>query len=168
MKPIFLGLVGVLAISTVASAEDEVPTTTAPVPVAPVAPTASGGPFQKGAMGISTGLEGGFGPNYIIDFAYFLSDKAALDILGGIQFSKTPNTAVAPAPDNSASEFGFALGLGYRLYTHKGQTIHTYLQPFGLIQSTDVSNIGDNFALDIGVNFGAEAFVNDWLSFRGQ
>lgn len=168
-KPALLALAGLLAASTVARAEDEVGTPTPPTPTAPtpMAPS-SGGPFQKGAMGISTGIAGGFGANYILDFAYFLNDKAALDILGGLQLVKTPNTSTDPNVDNSATAFGFSLGLGYRLYTHKGQTIHTYLQPYGLLSSADVGHFGDTFALAIGGNFGAEAFVNEWLSFRGQ
>jgi hypothetical protein len=169
MKPALLALAGLLAASSsVAFAEDEVTPTPTPTPAATPMTPSSGGPFQKGAMGISTGIAGGFGASYIVDFAYFLSDKAAVDIFGGLQLVHTPDTSVAPAASNAVTAFGFAAGIGYRMYTHKGQTIHTYIQPFGLLQSTDVGHAADTFAIAVGANFGAEAFVNDWLSFRGQ
>lgn len=156
------------ATGSVAFADDEVAPTPTPTPTpAPMAPTA-GGPFGKGTLGISVGVAGAGTPQYVLDFVYFLSDKAALDILGGITLNHAAAVTVAGMTTPSSTVFGFAAGLGYRMYTHKGSTIHTYIQPYGLVAATDAGHIADTFGLQLGGNFGAEAFINDWLSFRGQ
>ena len=168
LKNSLLAFTALCAAATVASAEDEVtPPTPTPAPT-PMAPT-GGGPFTKGTLGFSVAVPGA-APGYLADVVYFLSDKAALDLLAGVVFTHapgTPATATMPAGD-ATNALGFSLGAGYRMYTHKGATIHTYIQPYGLLSTLDVGNAKDNFALQVGGNFGAEAFVNDWLSFRGQ
>jgi hypothetical protein len=167
LKNSLLAFTALCATATVASAEDEVTPTPTPAPT-PMAPS-GGGPFTKSTLGLSVSVPG-ISPGYLMDIVYFLSDKAAIDILGGIVFTHAPGVpATATTPAGSATNaFGFSIGAGYRMYTHKGQVIHTYIQPYGLLSSIDVGNAGDNFALQVGANFGAEAFVNDWLSFRGQ
>jgi len=169
IKPTLVALT-LFAAGSVAYAEDEVtPPTPTPAPT-PTAPSAGGAPFGKGTYGISVGIAGFGTPSYVLDFVDFLNDKAAIDILGGIKFDKTPGVTdpVTGMTTGGGSVFGFALGAGYRMYTHKGTTVHTYIQPFGLLAATDVSKFGDTFGLELGGNFGAEAFLNDWFSFRGQ
>lgn len=162
----------ILALATsVAGAEEIEMGTPTPTPT-PTGPTdMSGGPFNKGTLGVSVGVTNSVAlPSSTIDFVYFLDKKAAIDILAGIALEKTPgvtdpNTMMTVG---GGTVFGFSVGVGYRIYKKINDHLHTYVQPYGLLSSADSSKIGDNLVIIAGANFGGEAFLTDWFSFRGQ
>jgi hypothetical protein len=169
IKKTLLG-VTLLAATGVASAQD---TATAPVAL----PGDTGGIYQKGTLGFSlpitllsniTSIVGGVAePVPTVDVVYFLSPKAAVDLIVGINVHhyEMVTNAIPPATETT-TVFGFALGLGYRLYTHKGK-LHSYLEPSGVLDWADTSNSAA-FGLRLGAAFGAERELADWMSLSGS
>lgn len=151
------------------------PTTTPEVTPPPATTTApSGDAFAKGTLGISvpffsvqnlTGLAT-VEPVPTIDLVYFLSDKAALDLIAGINLHKeqTTNGAVPPMTVDTTI-FGFAIGAGYRMYTTKG-ALHTFIEPSLVLDWPD-SSASSTLALRLGGVFGVERMIADWVSFSG-
>jgi hypothetical protein len=102
-----------------------------------------------------------------ISFLMFQNDKAALDILLGVQLLKTSDNPTAVPPVVGATTFGFAAGLGYRIYQHHSARIHTFVEPFAKIAVTDVSSFADVLTISAGANLGAECMFTEWFSVSG-
>ncbi|MCX5746623.1 MAG: hypothetical protein NT062_29450 [Proteobacteria bacterium] len=166
-----LATLGVALMSTVARADEiEVGTPTTPTGPTVTEPSdMAGGPFKKGTLGVSVAVPGA-APSFVADLVYFVDKKSAVDLLLGFSLSKTPDVTdpVSMVTTAGSTSFGFGVGAGYRIYKKINDRLHTYVQPFALFSAASVDKIGDNLVITAGGNFGAEAFVTDWFSFRGQ
>jgi hypothetical protein len=149
-------------------------TTPAPEPVA--VPGVTGGPFSKGTLGLSfpftllsniaksVSLTAEGVPT--VNVLYFLNEKAAIDLIGGINIHKQViyDNSMPPV-GSSDTNFGFAIGAGYRMYKHKG-AFHTFIEPQGIITWGDLATAATLELQALGV-FGAEAMFTDWASLSG-
>lgn len=161
--------------SAEAEAKSAPATTNAAVPVPGVAP--GGGPWQKGTYGISlpftllsnitsaVSLTAERVPT--INGLYFLDEKRALDLVAGVLVHKTRfyDNSMPPVPKDQTN-FGFALGLGYRMYKHTDK-FHTFLEPQGVLAW---ANVSDTATLELSglVMIGAEAMFTEWASLSGS
>jgi hypothetical protein len=144
------------------------------VAVPGVAP--GGGPWQKGTLGVSfpitllsnitsaVSLTAERVPT--INGLYFLNEKAALDLVAGVLVHKSRyyDNAMPPVPHDQTN-FGFAVGLGYRMYKHTDK-FHTFLEPQGVLAW---ANVSDSATLELSGLFmlGAEAMFTEWASLQG-
>jgi hypothetical protein len=145
---------------------------------APIQPSVGGDPYQKGAKGLELPLTlltnvahelGGLSlaePIPTVDLLYFLSDKAALDVLAGFNLHYQQTIDPMTMMTTSTTVFGFAVGLGYRMYKHDGK-LHSYVEPRGRIFMGDVSR-SQTFGLGGGVVFGLERNLTDWVALSGS
>jgi hypothetical protein len=150
------------------------PPVVAPNPT-PMTPAGSaGGFYEKGTLGISVpflsfsnifGLAVGE-PVPTVDIVYFLNDKAALDLIAGINLHKEQVSAGAPPVTSDQTTFGFAVGVGYRMYKHHSSKVHSFIEPQLVLDWPDSSS-GDALQLRLAGNFGLEAALTDWFSFSG-
>lgn len=150
------------------------PSSSAAVSVPGVAP--DGGPWQKGTLGISfpitllTNITSAVSLTAervpTINGLYFLDEKRALDVVAGILVHKSRfyNNTVPPMPVDQTN-FGFAVGLGYRLYKHTDK-FHTFFEPQGVLAW---ANTSDTATLELSAlaMIGAEAMFTEWSSFQG-
>jgi len=174
LKRINLVFLLLAAIPAVGHAQSTDTTPPATPPTTPEPAMAAGGAFQKGTLGfelpIATDeglvLLGGTDQVTAIDILYFLSDKTALDLIAGINlhYEQVVSMSVPPTT-TSQTVFGFEVGAGYRIYTHKG-IIHSYIEPALRLGMTD-SSVSESFFLNGGMQLGAERMLNDWLSLSG-
>jgi hypothetical protein len=135
-----------------------------------------GGPWQKGTLGVSfpitllsnitstVSLTAERVPT--INGLYFLDEKAALDLVTGILVHKSRyyDNSMPPVPHDQTN-FGFAIGLGYRRYKHTDK-FHTFLEPQGVLAW---ANVSDTATLELSGLFmlGAEAMFTEWASLQG-
>lgn len=168
---IAFALVGIAAGTARAESVDPSPTppSTDPVPTAP-----GTGPFQKGTLGLGfpvtllSNVGGGLvlgEPVPTINLLKFLSDKAAIDLIFGLNLHKTTQATGTPPVSEDVTIFGFALGAGYRMYKHK-ETLHTFIEPSLTLNWVDVSN-SNQLSILLAGNFGVERTITDWMSFAG-
>lgn len=150
------------------------PASAAPVSVPGV--TSSGAPFAKGTLGLSlpvtllsnitsaVSLTAERVPT--VNVLYFLSDKAAVELIGGINVHKTRqyNQATPPMPED-VTIFGFAVGAGYRIYTHRNK-VATFIEP-QLLMSWDNTSDSATLSFEALGAFGVEAMLTDWCSLSG-
>jgi hypothetical protein len=145
-----------------------------PEPTPTPTPTTGGDAYAKGTLGLAfnvTTLATG-GPRIIgeapptIDLLYFLSDKAALDLLVGVNLHKTEIVSGAPPIATDTTIFGFTVGLGYRMYTHKDK-LHTYLEPQVVLSVPDTGAADVTFFAGLNGLFGVERSLADWVSIGG-
>jgi hypothetical protein len=147
----------------------------AAVDVPGVAP--DGGPWQKGTYGISlpftllsnitsaVSLTAERVPQ--INLLYFLNEKRALDIVTGVLVHKSryyDNSMPPVAKDQT--NFGFAIGLGYRMYKHTNK-FHTFLEPQAVMAW---ANVAETATLELSglAMVGAEAMFTEWASLAGS
>jgi hypothetical protein len=126
----------------------------------PPPPPTSAGDRKGGDIGVgaavvqTSGLSVYGDPAPVIDLLYYLDKGSAIDIIAGINFRRHQVTnPMPPPPTTDTTQFGFALGVGYRLYKSKAST-HVYLEPKVALAFPDAnSNLGAVFraALDFGV-----------------
>ena len=136
-----------------------------------------GGPWQKGTLGISLPITLISNLSSVVSLTaehvptinglYFLDEKTAIDVTAGIlvhKFRYYDNSMPPVAHDTT--NFGFAVGAGYRMYKHS-EKIHTYLEPDVVLAW---ANTSDTSALDLSglFVFGLEAMFTDWSSFSGS
>jgi hypothetical protein len=180
-KSIAFVVSSLLMLTAAAHAEGEVDMTggtsqppTAPLPVAGV--NSSGAPFTKGTLGVSfswtllSNLPTAVAPTEervrTIDLLYFLSEKAALDLVVGINVHRKQvyNNATPPMASD-VTRFGFAVGGGYRMYTHRDR-VATFIEPLVVL---DWANANDTASLAITAigEFGVEAMLSGWCSLSG-
>ena len=105
-----------------------------------------------------------------VNVLMFQDNNNALDIILGLNLAVTedhanPNDPTMTIP--GATTFGFAAGLGYRMYKHHTDKIHTFLEPFAKITVADVSSFADVLGLSVGANMGAECMFTEWFSVSG-
>lgn len=180
-------VIAMLSAQAVAYAQPEVDMTgsddakPAPTPAAPeavsvpgVAP--GGGPWQKGTLGVSfpltllsnitsaVSLTAERVPT--IDGLYFLNDKVALDLVVGLLVHKSRfyDNAMPPVAHDQTN-FGFAVGLGYRMYKHTNK-FHTFFEPQAVLAW---ANVSDKATLELSglAVIGAEAMFTEWSSLAG-
>jgi hypothetical protein len=141
---------------------------------APPAPAAADEAFHKGTLGFALPLTLitnvaasviGVGERVpTIDLVYFLSDKAALDVIGGVNFHRKQGvTATGTTVDTNV--FGFAAGLGYRMYSSKNN-LRSFIEPQGVLSWPDTQT-SSTFSLAASVAFGLERNLTPWFSFTG-
>jgi hypothetical protein len=160
-----------LALVLVASAAHAQGTDTA----APAAP--AGDAYQKGTLGFSfpitllsnftnelTGLTRAE-PVPTVDMLYFLSDKAALDFIAGINLHYQQVIDPVTMMKSNTTVFGFAAGVGYRMYSHSGK-LHKFIEPRGELFMGDTSR-SPTFGFAAGFALGFERELVDWLALSG-
>jgi hypothetical protein len=155
---------------------DTTATPPASPPVAVAGVNSSGAPFTKGTLGLSfswtllsnlssaVSLTAERVPT--VDILYFLSEKAAVELVAGFNIHRTQqyNNATPPMAED-VTIFGFAIGAGYRMYTHRDR-IATFIEPRAVLEW---ANANDSATLEIDAAglFGAEAFIQSWCSLSG-
>lgn len=147
-----------------------------PPPVAVPGVNSSGAPFEKGTIGLSfpvTLLSNITSAASVtaervptVDILYFLDPSAALDIVLGLNIHKTViyNSATPPMAMD-ATYFGFAAGLGYRMYKHRNK-VATYIEPQAVLEWTNLKDSATLAVSGIGL-FGVEVFLTEWASLSG-
>jgi hypothetical protein len=146
-----------------------------------MAPSGSGPAiFKAGTMGISIplvffnldlgGLAGTTAPVVnTVNITKFQDANNALDIILGVRLAVTPDTVdMAGNPVAGATTFGFAAGLGYRMYKHHTGKISTFLEPQAIVSVGDVSSFADVLTIGIGARMGVECMFTDWFSVMGS
>lgn len=182
-------MLAILMVSTAAHAQPEIdmtgsaeteaksPPETTPTAVSVPGVAPGGGPWQKGTYGISlpftllsnitsaVSLTAERVPT--INGLYFLNEKRALDIVAGVLVHKTRfyDNSMPPVPKDQTN-FGFALGAGYRMYKHTDK-FHTFLEPQAVLAW---ANVSDTATLELSglVMIGAEAMFTEWASLSGS
>jgi len=156
------------------SGDAKVAGSTPAVAVPGVAP--GGGPWQKGTLGVSfpltllsnitssVSLTAERVPT--INGLYFLSEKAALDIVTGLLVHKSRyyDNSMPPVAHDQTN-FGFAIGLGYRMYKHTDK-FHTFFEPQAVLAWANVSDTSTLELSGLGM-LGAEAMFAEWASLQG-
>ncbi len=99
-----------------------------------------------------------------VDLVYFLSDKAAVDVVVGLNFHREQ---VVDAMGNGVDTnlFGFALGAGYRMYSSKNN-LRSFIEPQVVLNWADTSNSA-TFGIDLGAALGLERNLTPWFSISG-
>jgi hypothetical protein len=130
--------------------------------------------YQSGTLGFSipftvigaaTGGGGVAGePVPAVDIVYFLDDKAALDLIVGLNLHRG-HTVSAMGAASDSTLIGAAAGLGYRMYSSKNG-LRSFLEPQAVIRWPDTSNT-DALSVNIGGTFGVERNLTPWFSVSG-
>jgi hypothetical protein len=99
-----------------------------------------------------------------VDIVYFLSDKAAVDLIAGVNFHRhqTDNAGLPPTNNNL---FGFAVGVGYRMYSSKNN-LRSFIEPQVVLDWADTADSA-SFAVNAGGAFGVERNLTPWFSISG-
>jgi len=159
-----IALIGALVTGTIAVAHAQ-QADTGPT----AAPAGADEAFQKGTLGFAfpfTLVTSG-GPAVgapTVDLVYFLSDKAALDVIAGINLHRQHTVDVMGNAVDSTL-FGFAVGAGYRMYSSKNN-LRSFIEPQLVLSWANTSN-SDTFAIDAGAAFGLERNLTPWFSISG-
>jgi hypothetical protein len=164
-----------LLLST-AVAHAQAPDAGAPAAAAPAA-VMGDDPFQKGTIGLSfpftllsnvAGSVEGLAvaePIPTVNVLYFMSDKAAVDLIGGINLHDEQTVDATTMMTTSTTVFGFSLGAGYRMYKHDGK-MHSFVEPSVALFMGDTSR-SQTFGLRGGFQYGLERLLTDWMSLSG-
>jgi hypothetical protein len=160
-----------------ASAEATPERAVTPIPVVVPGVAPGGGPWQKGTYGISlpftllsnitsaVSLTAERVPQ--ISGLYFLGETRALELVAGVLVHKSRfyDNSMPPVPRDQTN-FGFALGLGYRMYKHTDK-FHTFLEPQAVLAW---ANVADTATLELSglAMIGAEAMFTEWASLAGS
>jgi len=163
-----------LSISILAAAAPVAHAQTPDTPAPAAAP--AGDPYQKGTIGFAfpVTLLSNLGsailvnaePVPTIDILYFLDNKAAVDLIAGLNLHKEQIASNAIPPTTvDQTVFGFAIGAGYRMFKHAG-TLHTFLEPEVVLTWPDTGS-SDSLVLRVAGLFGVERTLTDWMSLSG-
>jgi hypothetical protein len=128
--------------------------------------------YQSGTLGFSIpftvigAASGGAAgePVPTVDIVYFLDDKAALDLIVGLNLHRRHTVAAMGAASDSTL-IGAAAGLGYRMYSSKNG-LRSYLEPQAVIRWPDTSST-DALSVNVGGSFGLERNLTPWFSVSG-
>lgn len=130
--------------------------------------------FRKGTLGFSLpitllsnvagGVLGTAERVPTVDIVYFLSDKAAVDLIAGLNFHRR-ETVGPTGMTESSNLFGFAAGAGYRMYTSKNN-LRSFIEPQGVLYWPDTAT-SSTFSLQLGAAMGLERNLTPWFSFSG-
>jgi hypothetical protein len=116
-------------------------------------------------IGAATGGGGAAGePVPTVDVVYFLDDKAALDLIVGINLHRRHSVGAMGAASDSTL-IGAAAGLGYRMYSSKNG-LRSFLEPQAVIRWPDTSST-DALSVNVGGLFGLERNLTPWFSVSG-
>jgi hypothetical protein len=166
-----IALIGALVTATATVAQAQETDMSAPPPAA------AGGPdeaFHKGTMGFAFpftlisnvgGSVGGLIERVpTVDLVYFLSDKAAVDVIVGLNFHrKQALDAMGNGLDTNL--FGFAIGAGYRMYSSKNN-LRSFIEPQLVLNWADTSS-NDALGINAGAALGLERNLTPWFSISG-
>jgi hypothetical protein len=163
-----IAVIGALVVATTAAHAQEPEPTPAP------APAGADEPFQKGTLGFSfpvtlvtnvaTGLVDVTRRVPTVDIVYFLSDKAAVDVIVGVNFHRL-QVATAPGMVENSNVFGFAAGAGYRMYRSKNN-LRSFIEPQAVLEWRDTA-ASETFGLNLAAVMGLERNITPWFSFSG-
>jgi hypothetical protein len=128
--------------------------------------------YQSGTLGFSIpitvlgGATGGAGgePVPTVDIVYFLDDKAALDLIVGLNVHRK-HTVGAMGAASDSTLIGAAAGLGYRMYSSKNG-LRSFLEPQAVISWPDTSSTSA-IAVNVGGSMGLERNLTPWFSVSG-
>lgn len=168
-----IAFIGALGIGSATAAQaQEVDMGTPPAPTA--APAGADQAFHKGTLGFTfpftlvTNVAGsvlGTGEKVpTVDIVYFLSDKAAVDVIVGLNFHRK-QTIDATMMVTDTNLFGFAAGAGYRMYSSKNN-LRSFLEPQLVLNWADTADTA-TFAVNAGAAMGLERNVTPWFSISG-
>jgi hypothetical protein len=163
-----IALIGALVTATATAAHAQETDMSTPPP---------GGPdeaFHKGTLGFAfpftlinniAGSVGGLVERVpTVDIVYFLSDKAAVDVIVGLNFHrKQALDAMGNGVDTNL--LGFAIGAGYRMYSSKNN-LRSFIEPQLVLSWADTS-ASATFGINAGAAFGLERNLTPWLSISG-
>lgn len=141
----------------------------------PPAPSADA--FGKGTLGLAFPITllsnlgsavGGGEQVPTIDLIYFLDGKTALDLIVGLNLHKTQvvDNSIPPMTTDETI-FGFAAGIGYRMYRKPHGPVLMFIEPEVLLTWDDTSNSDLVDILALG-QLGVERMLVDWLSVSGE
>jgi len=141
----------------------------------PPAPSADA--FGKGTLGLAFPITllsnlgsavGGGEQVPTIDLIYFLDGKTALDLIVGLDLHKTQvvDNSIPPMTTDETI-FGFAAGIGYRMYRKPHGPVLMFIEPEVLLTWDDTSNSDLVDILALG-QLGVERMLVDWLSVSGE
>lgn len=167
-----IAFIGALVTATATVAQAQETDMSAPPPAA-----APGGPdeaFHKGTLGFAfpftlisnvAGSVVGLTERVpTVDLVYFLSDKAAVDVVVGLNFHrKQALDAMGNGVDTNL--FGFAIGAGYRMYSSKNN-LRSFIEPQLVLNWADTADSA-TFGLNAGAALGLERNLTPWLSISG-
>jgi hypothetical protein len=147
---------------------------TQPAPSTMSAQGAGDDAFHKGTLGfafpitlLSNVVGGVLDPGQhiqTIDLVYFLSDKAAIDVIAGVNFHRQQaDDGMGNVIDNNL--FGFAVGAGYRAYSAK-HALRSFIEPSVVLAWPDTA-ASETFTIDVALQFGLERSVTSWFSVSG-
>ena len=142
----------------------------------PSPPPASSDAFGKGTLGLAfpvtllSNLQGAIvGGEQVptIDLIYFLNGKTALDLIVGINLHKEQvvDNSIPPMTTDQTI-FGFAAGIGYRMYRKPHGPVLMFIEPQAVLTWDDTSNSDLVDILALG-QLGVERMLVDWLSISG-
>jgi hypothetical protein len=114
-------------------------------------------------VGAATGAAVGEPPP-TVDIVYFLDDKAALDLIVGLNVHRR-HTISAMAAASDSNLIGVAAGLGYRMYSSKNG-LRSFLEPQAVVSWPDISTT-DALTVKLGGLMGLERNVTPWFSVSG-
>ena len=114
-------------------------------------------------VGATTGAAVGEPPP-TVDIVYFLDDKAALDLIVGLNVHRAHATGAMGASSDSTL-IGVAAGLGYRMYSSKNG-LRSFLEPQAVLGWADISTT-DALTLKLGGVMGLERNLTPWFSVSG-
>lgn len=128
--------------------------------------------YQSGTLGFSIpftvigAASGGAAgePVPTVDIVYFLDDKAALDLIVGLNLHRR-HTVGAMGAASDSTLIGAAAGLGYRMYSSKNG-LRAFLEPQAVIRWPDTSST-DALSVNVGGSFGLERNLTPWFSVSG-
>jgi hypothetical protein len=93
---------------------------------------------------------------------YFLDDKAALDLIVGLNFHRKQGAAVMGMAGGDTNLIGVAAGLGYRMYSTK-KGLRSFLEPQAVVTWPDTSSTS-TLGINAGAQLGLERNVTPWFS----
>jgi len=166
-----IALIGALVTGTATVAHAQV-ADTGPQPTA--APGGADEAFHKGTLGfafpftllsnVAGSVTGLVERVPTVDVVYFLSDKAAVDLVVGLNFHREQVVDAMGNPVDS-NLFGFALGAGYRMYSSKNN-LRSFIEPELVLNWADTSNSA-TFGINAGAALGLERNLTPWFSISG-
>jgi hypothetical protein len=114
-------------------------------------------------IGAATGAGAGEPPP-TVDIVYFLDDKAALDLIVGLNVHRK-HTVSAMGASADSTLIGAAAGLGYRMYSSKNG-LRSFLEPQAVLSWGDTSST-DAITVNLGGVLGLERNLTPWFSVSG-
>jgi hypothetical protein len=165
-----IALIGALVTGSATAAHAQETDMSTPPPAA--APSGPDEAFHKGTLGFAfpftlvTNLVGTGAQVPTVDAVYFLSDKAAVDLIAGLSLRHFDRlNGAAPPVSETVTVFGFALGAGYRMYSSKNN-LRSFIEPQLVLSWPDTAT-SSTFTINAGAAMGLERNLTPWFSISG-